>query len=176
MTMIFKANYQKTACSNNKIFNCLIILSFLIMISCMHTEKIVGKYKRNDNYNNCILNLKANNTYLYSCYSHMSGKRWSYGSWKVKKNIIFFAPELLYDTVRLRNKDTLIISENQTPELFNRKEIEEYNNLLYLAQSELGIFSQNIGYIFPQKKLLRKNNRLYQFNNMGKITLKYFSR
>ncbi|MCX8525976.1 hypothetical protein OF897_18845 [Chryseobacterium formosus] len=141
---------QKNA-NLRKLINVVITLYLLIIISCTNAKEIVGEYSRSDNYSKCILDLKSNNTYLYGCYSHLLGDNCSYGTWKIRKNTMYFMPKLLYDTIRLKNKDTLIISSNYPPELINRKDTENYNNLMYLAQSQLGLFSQNISYIFPQK-------------------------
>ncbi|MFC7348996.1 hypothetical protein ACFQO9_19940 [Chryseobacterium zhengzhouense] len=148
------------------------IFSCFIIISCANIPTLNGTYK----FGECIIDLKVDSTYIYECDSHLMGKRWSYGLWKCTNDTIYFTPKVLYDTIRLKTKDTLILSENQIPELIELKDQTVYNNILHKIQSELGIHHQKVNYMFPKKKLVRKNNNLYELDENGKITSNFFTK
>lgn len=149
-----------------------IIVCLLIVSSCANVKTVYGTYKHDD----VTLELKPDNTYLYEYPTHLMGKRWAYGEWKSKRDTLYFTPIAVYDTVRLKNKDSLILSENKTPDLIQLKQQTDYTNILYQVFTQVGIFRQDVKNLFYKNKLVRKNNKLYSIDEAGKPSRYFFTK
>ena len=77
-------------------------------------DEIVGKYR--DNFGS-EFKFNSDLTYDYKSFSQGLGF-WSKGKWEVKNDTIYFKAIPVYDTLRRPNgKDTLILSQTETPKL-----------------------------------------------------------
>lgn len=107
----------------------------LLGLSSCKSKSVVGAYKdAYDDFYDCRVKIEDNHTYFYSCYSHLAGGGWSYGTWDLKKQTLYFTTKALYDIIRLKNKDTLVLSLDRKPDLF-KDETKNYKLLLSLYKT-----------------------------------------
>lgn len=120
-------------------------------------DEIVGKYR--DNFGS-EFKFNSDLTYDYKSISLGLGF-WSKGKWEVKNDTIYFKAIPVYDTLRRPNgKDTLILSQTETPKLII--DIDPINEEI--------IKSINLGLQDPfSGKLFFHNNKLYEIDKNGKL-------
>lgn len=144
----------------------------MILLSCR--SKLIGKYKDNG-LGRYYLKLKKDKTYRY-CYSYDTYHVFSYGIWKLKKDTLFLTKKILHDTVRLKYKDSLIISTDEKADIILQKDSITYNNFLY------SLYMSNDMILHPQRiikssnviKFIVKNKRLYKFKDTKVDSAKQF--
>lgn len=145
---------------HKKIIGLLIVFSFLL--SCK--SKFLGTY-RDDDWGRYFIDLKKDNSYRYY-YSYDTYHSFSYGIWEQRRDTLFLTPKILYDTVRLKYKDSLIISIDEKADIILQKDSITYNNFLY------SVYMNNDMLMHPQRiiksntvKFFVKHKRLYRMNN-----------
>jgi hypothetical protein len=151
-----------------------VILVSWSLTSCKNN--ITGVYREND-LGSYFIDLKKDSSYRYR-YSYDTYHKFSYGIWEIRKDTLFLKPKILYDTVRLKHKDSLIISLDEKPDLILQKDNLNYKSVFY------SISMDNNMLLHAQKfqlentiKLISKRRRLFPINRTNKKNRKdYFYR
>lgn len=140
----------------------LALLLFLTLLSCR--SSLMGTY-RDSGFGRYYIKLEKDSNYRY-CYSYDTYHSFSYGTWKLKKDTISFMPAILYDTIRLKYKDSLVISIDEKADLILQKDKVTYNSFLnsvYMSKDMI---------MHPQRiiksttiKFFLKNKSLYRMDN-----------
>lgn len=142
--------------------------SILFLYCFQACTSVVGKYKNTDDVYLYTIEISKDHTYLYTVSSHLAGDRWSYGTWTQKNNTLFLKPQPFYDTVRLKNNDTLVLSIDQKHDVIIQRQNEKYCSVLYEIYSKDNMYPQNIELVPFMNKMIIKRKKLYEFNKNGK--------
>jgi hypothetical protein len=135
-----------------------LILIFLISNLTFGQDKYVGIY--NDRFSESI-ELKSDSTFVHNYRFDLSSS-WTTGKWKVSNDTIYFKPELVSDSLQVRDsngnkiKGSLVLSADLK---INRIELNEF------IMSSLSSGGQNR--VKPPNKLYWKKNKLYRINKNG---------
>ncbi|MCU7615618.1 hypothetical protein NZ698_00290 [Chryseobacterium sp. PBS4-4] len=150
-----------------------LFIVFSILLSCK--SNFIGKYRDND-WGRYFIDLKKDNSYRY-WYSYDTYESFSYGIWEQRKDTLFLTPKILYDTVRLKYKDSLIISIDEKADLIVQKDSIKYNNFLYsIYMSKDMLLHPQRGWSTNTIKLVPKRNGFYLIYDDVKNQKKYFHR
>jgi hypothetical protein len=132
-----------------------LLILFLFLINVQHGN-VEGEY-----YNSFGSKLKINtdSTFLYN-WSFDTASSWSEGKWRLKNDTIYFEIIPVFDTLRINHqKDTLLLSVNQKPELITDPSITIFESLSSGGQNKTKMSSK---LYFDGEKLIeiKKNGKL----------------
>lgn len=147
----------------------VLCLSILFLYCFQACTSVVGNYKNTGGVYLYTIEINKDHTYFYTASSHLAGERWSFGTWTQKNNILFLKPQPFYDTVRLKNNDTLVLSIDKKHDLIIQRQKEKYFSVLYEIYSKGNMYPQNIKFVPFMNKMIIKRKKLYEFNKNGKI-------
>jgi hypothetical protein len=144
--------------------------SMLFLYCFQACTNLIGNYKsKNNGRFQHTIKINKDHTYFYVSSPHMTGDMWSFGTWTKKGNVLIFKPQPFYDTVKLTNKDTLVLSLDQKHDLIIQHENEKYFSVLYEIYSKDNMYPQNIKFVPFMNKLIIKRKKLYKLDENKKI-------